>query len=313
MRDWSTDAESVGHPADVRLVDGRRMARLPCREMSRRQFAINRMLCPRLEVAEFLQMAADVGLEQVELRNDLPGWGEIDQLGVEQFRRLAERLGMRVATINAVQKFNSPAHRESAVAESARLVALARAIGCDAVVLCPNNDPADDRTASQACSDTVQSLRVLGPIFATGGVTGLVEPLGFPESSLDSLLTAQRAIADSGANFGLVYDTFHHHLGPDDARAIERDLDISLVGMVHASGVRRDRLKRDLSDEDRGLVDRHDAIGNREQIARLRRLGYAGPVSLEPFAPDLAALSRAELEPMLERSLRLLEANKGAS
>ena len=181
-------------------------------------------------------MAADVGLEQVELRNDLPGWGEIDQLGAEQFRRLAERLGMRVATINAVQKFNSPAHRESAVAESARLVALARAIGCDAVVLCPNNDPADDRTASQACSDTVQSLRVLGPIFATGGVTGLVEPLGFPESSLDSLLTAQRAIADSGANFGLVYDTFHHHLGPDDARAIERDLDISLVGMVHASG-----------------------------------------------------------------------------
>ena len=162
--------------------------------MGRKQFAINRMLCPRVEVAEFLQIAADVGLEQVELRNDLPEWGEIDQLGAEQFRRLAERLGVRVATINAVQKFNSPAHRESAAAESARLIALARAIGCDAVVLCSNNDPADDRTASQAYADTVQSLRELGPIFATGGVTGLVEPLGFPESSLDSLLAAQRAI-----------------------------------------------------------------------------------------------------------------------
>ena len=280
--------------------------------MGRRQFAINRMLCPRIEVADFLQLAADAGLEQVELRNDLPEWGEIDQLGAEQFLRLAERLGVRVVTINAVQKFNSPAHRESATAESARLIALARAIGCGAVVLCPNNDPADDRTASQAYADTVQSLRVLGPIFATGGVTGLVEPLGFPESSLDSLLTAQRAIADSGANFRLVYDTFHHYLGPDAARTIERDLDISLVGMVHASGVRRDRLKRDLRDEDRGLVDQHDAIGNREQIARLRRLGYAGPVSLEPFAPDLAALGRDELEPMLESSLRLLEANEEA-
>ena len=281
--------------------------------MRRKQFAINRMLCPRLDVAEFLELAADVGLEQVELRNDLPGYGEIDQFGAEQFRALTERLGVRVATINAVQKFNSPAHRESAAAESARLVALARAIGCDAVVLCPNNDPADDRTASQAYSDTVQSLRVLGPIFATGGVNGLVEPLGFPESSLDSLLTAQRAIAESGANFRLVYDTFHHYLGPDDARAIERNLDISLVGMVHTSGVRRDRLKPDLRDEDRGLVDHDDAIGNREQIARLRRLGYDGPVSLEPFAPDLAALSRDELERTLERSLRLLEANEGAS
>ena len=167
-----------------------------------------------------LQAAAAAGLEQVELRNDLPQRGEIDQLGAKQFRLLAERLGVRVATINAVQKFNSPAHRESAAAESARLVAL--------------------------------------------------------------------------------------------ARAIKRNLDISMVGMVHASGVRRDRLNPDLRDEDRGLVDHHDAIGNREQIARLRRLGYAGPVSLEPFAPDLAALTRAELVPTLERSLRLLEADEAA-
>ena len=140
--------------------------------MRRKQFAINRMLCPRMDVAGFLQLAADVGIEQVELRNDLPEWGEIDQLGEEQFRRLAERLGVRVATINAVQKFNSPAHRESAAAESARLIALARAIGCDAVVLCPNNDPADRRTASRAYSDTVQSLRVLGPIFAVARQSG---------------------------------------------------------------------------------------------------------------------------------------------
>ena len=76
--------------------------------------------------------------------------------------------------------------------------------------------------------------------------------------------------------------------------------------------MRRDRLKPDLRDEDRGLVDKDDAIGNCEQIARLRRLGYAGPVSLEPFAPDLAALSRDELERTLERSLRLLQANEGA-
>ena len=89
-----------------------------------------------------------------------------------------------------------------------------------------------------------------------------------------------------------------------------------MVGAWHgylAPGWRRDRLKPDLRDEDRGLVDHDDAIGNREQIARLRRLGYAGPVSLEPFAPDLAALGRDELERTLQRSLRLLETNEGAS
>ena len=62
-----------GRPdGDLAAIDGRRVARLPCPVMGRTQFAINRMLCPRLEVAEFLRLAAAVGLEQAELRNDPP-------------------------------------------------------------------------------------------------------------------------------------------------------------------------------------------------------------------------------------------------
>lgn len=39
------------------------------------------------------------------------------------------------------------------------------------------------------------------------------------------------------------------------------------------------------------LVDAKDRLGNVEQIAELRAAGYAGPISYEPFAASVPALT----------------------
>ncbi len=68
---------------------------------------------------------------------------------------------------------------------------------------------------------------------------------------------------------------------------------MSLVGLVHASGVESDAAAGTLRDEHRVLVTAGDRVDNVGQIARLIARGYAGDVSLEPFAPQVQDLDRA--------------------
>ena len=78
-----------------------------------------------------------------------------------------------------------------------------------------------------------EALRALAPILAEAGIMGLVEPLGFEESSLR--LKARRVEAiedlDLGDRFRLVHDTFHHYL------AGEPRMFPDWTGLVHISGV----------------------------------------------------------------------------
>lgn len=268
--------------------------------LDRKQIALNRIVYPSVGLDEFFAITAGLGLGKVELRNDLPGRGIVDGLEPGDVKRLAAKHRIRILTINALQKFNLPSHLSKAVRELKDLIALARDIACRAIVLCPNNDVADTRTADQSLRDTVEALKAFRPLFEDAGLLGYVEPLGFPESSLKSLIAASRAIRDAGGTcYRMVYDTFHHHLGPDTAADIEQRLDISLVGLVHASGVEADIGTTEMKDAHRVLLTAGDRIGNVEQVARLRARGYTGDVSLEPFSEQVQRLGReAFLEAM---------------
>ena len=131
-----------------------------------------------------------------------------------------------------------------------------------------------------------------------------VEPLGFEECSLRRKSQAVRAFEEvPGARdtFRLVHDTFHHHLAGEPQMFPER------TGLAHISGVTDPTLAiADMRDAHRVLVDAGDRLGNLAQIRALRRGGYAGPFSFEPFAesvqkaPDIAA--------QLSASMRFIEA-----
>ncbi len=271
------------------------------------RFALNRIAAPALGLAEFLDLALAAGLRKVELRNDIGKADPVDGLGPAKTASLLEERGIEVVTINALQKFNLPSARKGALRDLEALLDLASAIGCKAIVLCPNNDASDRRAAPERAADTAESLAAFAPLFEKAGLLGYVEPLGFGISSLASIAVATEAIARSGAAcFKVVIDTFHHHIGPDTAAVFDSAYKIASTGLVHVSGVEVDIPLADYRDEHRVLAGPNDRMKSREQLRRLESLGYEGIYSFEPFSPAVQRLSPSELASALGSSLAYL-------
>jgi 2-keto-myo-inositol isomerase len=276
--------------------------------ISLQRFALNRIACPAFGLEEFFKLTRELGLTKVELRNDLPGGRVTDSLSPSEAAALAARHGIEVLTINAQQKFNVKALAAQVAAELKRLLEVAAVLRCRAVVLCPNNDTADQRDAETRRAETVEALAALGPLFSAAGLLGYVEPLGFAECSLPSAVTAAEAVKRSGQScYRVLMDTFHHYLGPDTDEVIGTGYDVKNTGLIHASGVESSVAKERIRDEHRVLVGARDRTGCREQILRHIRLGYAGDISLEPFSAEIQRLGRDELAAALKKSLGYLQ------
>ena len=248
-------------------------------------FALNHITSPRLRFADFLRLAGELGMQAVEIRNDLRGVEIEDGTPAAEVRRAAEAAGVEILSINALQRFNEwgPARER----EATTLAAYARDCGAEALVLCPVNSREDTRGAMQRVDDLRRALSALMPILADHGVTGLVEPLGFAESSLRLKRVAVEAIdAVGGASvFRLVHDTFHHFLAGETELFPER------TGLVHISGVEDRSLPHDaIRDAHRVLVGPGDLMDNVGQSGALLAGGYRGPFSFEPFAESVQTL-----------------------
>lgn len=271
------------------------------------RFALNRITCPSLGLEDFFRFSADAGLLKVELRNDIAGRDVIDGLPPSKAAALAERHGIRVITINALQKFNLKAVRGRAMEELEKLLDLAAAIRCPAIVLCPNNDTGDKRDPRTRDAETVDSLRAFGPSFMKRGMQGYVEPLGFPESSLSSIVVAIEAAKSSGFTcYRALYDTFHHFLGPDTEKDIGSTYDVAHTGLIHVSGVESAIPRDKYRDEHRILPSPEDRTFSRDQIERLVALGYEGDISLEPFSPAVQGMALKELAAAVKQSVKYL-------
>ena len=271
------------------------------------RFAVNRIAAPSLTLAQFYDLAAELGMRKVELRNDLGAGDIIDGLKSAEAAALASSRGIEVISINALQKFNLASMRAKASGELERLLELAAAIGCTSIVLCPNNDAADTRSPALRASETIDALAAFGPLFAEVGILGYIEPLGFAISSLASLVLAQEAIRKSGFScYRVVHDTFHHYIGPEDQTILGGVYDVRNTGLVHVSGVEVDLPADEYRDEHRVLVGPADRMKSREQMLRLDELGYSGDYSFEPFSPVVQRLGRTELVAAFRKSLAYL-------
>ncbi len=247
------------------------------------RFALNRMAAPRLDFEAFAALAQSLGIDAIEIRNDLPGVELNDGLPAATVAATARRHGLRLRSINALQRFEQ--YDATRDAEARALLQYAADSGTEALVLCPTNSREDLRSAEQRHADLVHALRQLQPLLQAHGVTGLVEPLGFEECALRRKSQAVRAIdeVDGAAQFALVHDTFHHHLAGEDR------LFPALTGLVHVSGVEDPALASTaMRDGHRVLVGPADRLGNLAQLRALHAAGYAGYVSFEPFAEEIA-------------------------
>ncbi len=70
------------------------------------RFCLNRKIAPSLSIEAFFRLVNSLGLNKVELRNDLPAGKVTDDLSHQQVRELADRYHIEILTINAVYPFN---------------------------------------------------------------------------------------------------------------------------------------------------------------------------------------------------------------
>ncbi len=153
------------------------------------RFAMNHIAAPKLPLEEFFEMSKCLGITEVEIRNDIPD--VVDTMPAEEVKALAEKHGITILSINALYPFNvwSGDLPERAVA----MAEYAENCGAQALVMCPLNDGNE-----VAFGDLVAALAAMKPILEARGLTGLVEPLGFPISSMRKKATAIEAIKAAG-------------------------------------------------------------------------------------------------------------------
>ena len=249
---------------------------------SKTRFALNHIAAPGLGIDAFFALAHSLGLEEVEIRNDLAGVPIFDGTPAETVRRAAQSQGVRILSINALQRFNE--WNERRAVEARELTNYARDCGAHALVLVPVNDAQFRPDDEARLGGLREALAALAPMLDAAGIMGLVEPLGFGISSLRSKREALAAIdaVDAAEIFRLVHDSFHHHLAGEAEIFPER------TGLVHISGVEGPGLAvTDMLDAHRVLVGPADRLGNLGQIAALRAGGYSGAFSFEPFAESV--------------------------
>jgi 2-keto-myo-inositol isomerase len=284
--------------------------------LTKKCFALNRIISPFMGFAEFVKFTASLGLSKIEIRNDLPGKPEVEDIvdGLKQaeVNAITQGEGVSIISINALQKFNLPTGRKNRVEELKKMLELAAAIDCGAVVLCPNNDKDDVRPPRQKYLDTAAALAEYGPLFVKYGIAGFVEALGFGISSLASVPVIVEAIKASGYGcYRVLLDSFHHYIGPDSKSIFGMDglgasYEIPYTGLVHISGVEDDIPVDQFLDGHRVLIGPGDRMDNRELVRHLDNSGYLGTFSFEPFGRAVQELPPDKLASGIEASLKYL-------
>jgi 2-keto-myo-inositol isomerase len=262
------------------------------------RFALNHVIAPALPPEAFFALAGGLGIGAVEIRNDLDGNAILDRTPASRIRDLARAAGVRILSINALQRFDD--WRGDRPNQAVDLADYAAGCGAEALVLVPTNDGSRPGRLRAA-------LEGLKPLLAARNLVGLVEPLGFESCSLRLKSEAAEAIAatDGQTVFRLVHDTFHHHLAGEAA------IFPASTGLVHISGVDEPRLRvGEMRDAHRVLVGPHDRLGNLDQIRALRAAGYDGFLSFEPFAAEVQ--SRSDPAPAIRRSMDFVRAGIAA-
>ena len=97
--------------------------------IKRSRISLNRIIYSNLELEDFYKFTKDLGLNKIELRNDLPGGEIIDSYSYEQLKELSKKYGVEILTINALQKFNLDAILPKTIEELKKLIALLLKLG----------------------------------------------------------------------------------------------------------------------------------------------------------------------------------------
>ncbi len=259
--------------------------------------ALNHVTAPRLSTEGLLRLAQQLGCAGVELRNDLDT-PLFSGMSPEDVKKLAEENGVEILALAEVKAFNDDC--DSKLCLASELMDLANRCGASAIALIPRVGGDTINRQAQKAKLRV-ALEAFMPLLESRDLVGLVEPIGFSNSTLRYKEDTVEVIDSLNARhcFKLVHDSFHHRLAGEELIFAQQ------TGVVHISGVLDAELTRDeLQDGHRGLVSENDSLGTMEQLGFLAQQGYTGPVSYEVFAPDVHALP--DLKEQLGKSIQFV-------
>ncbi len=242
------------------------------------QFAMNRTCAPQLPLADFLKLVVGAGISAIEIRNDIEGREFMDGTEPSAILEQLEATNIKIASVNALQRFNDWSKQREA--EAKFLMGYAAKLGAPGVVLCPVHNIDHGWTETEAEKNLRDGLKHLRPILLDLGIKGYVEPLGMSGSTMKKQSMAVAAIADIDGwdAYQLCYDTFQFF------RCGDTMLFPEYIGLAHMSGIARtDLAPGELTEPDRVLVEDVDRVDNLAQLKILRGAGYSGYVSMEPF------------------------------
>ena len=263
------------------------------------QFSLNHMAAPKLGYNAFFDLALSLGVNAVEIRNDIPT-ALMGNKNAKLIGKLAKEKGITIINVNALQRWNQ--WSKAKADEAKKLAEYTALTGAKNLILVPTNDTKFKPEHEARLEGIRVALDGLKSILKDHGLIGCVEPLGFVECSLRLKAEAIAAIdAVGGAKrFKVTHDTFHHFV------AGETEVFADRTGLIHVSGVTdKKHTATTMRDAQRVLVDGNDMIDNRGQVQSLMAAGYKGYVSFEPFAADVHKSKMIARE--LARSMDYLE------
>ncbi len=270
------------------------------------KFAMNRTCAPQLPLVDFLKLAGAAGINAIEIRNDIEGREFMDGTEPSAILEQLEAANIKVASVNALQRFNDWSKQREA--EAKFLMGYAAKLGAPGVVLCPVHNIDNGWTESEAEKNLRDGLKQLRPILLDLGIKGYVEPLGMTGSTMKRQSMAVAAIADVDGwdAYELCFDTFQFFRCGDTMLFPEH------IGLAHMSGiVRKDLPPHELTEPDRVLIENTDLVENVKQLRTLRDAGYSGYVSMEPF--NVGVQQSSDLQAQLRSSFANVSAGLSAS
>jgi 2-keto-myo-inositol isomerase len=196
---------------------------------------------------------------------------------VEELKALFDAAGLQPASINSIEfiTFRPPEEYVAIKARCRELCELARALGCDKIVVVPSPTP-EGVAWDQIRDESVRVLRELSEVAGATDVQLAFEFLGFPWCSVRTLAQCWEIVEQTQRdNVGLVIDTCHFYAGGSELSAIEQ-VDPEKVLIFHINDV-EDRPLETIEDAHR-LLPGEGVIPLDGILTRLKQIGFDGGV-----------------------------------
>lgn len=276
-------------------------------------FCINRKSAPGLDLKDFINMVADLNIKYIELRNDITGKVDnstiLDGYRPEEIKQLLDEKNIQVVDINAQGNMDLAENLEENLQSLNEMIDIGKVLHVKNILFCPVRDANDKRTSVERRQGAINNMKAYSKLLKENGMGGLLEPLGFMDSSLRTPWLAQDIIKAAKAdNFKLVADNFHYYLAEVTREDFETKVDPNMVGLVHLSSVVNQKPREELGDADRVLVTKNDIMKALNHVKMFEESTYNGLYSFEPFSPDLYKWDAEKAKKEIVRSIDLINA-----